>query len=186
MSRFDFNQTPLQGLMLVQRKAMEDHRGFLSRLYCAEEFGEAGFSKSIAQINHTLTRKKGAVRGLHFQYPPHAEVKLVSCLKGKILDVAVDLRRDSSTFLNWHGEILSAENRRSLLIPEGYAHGFQALTEDCEIIYLHSAGYHPETEGALNVADSTLDITWPFPIEDLSERDRTHPFVNQDFKGVFL
>ena len=111
-------------------------------------------------------------------------------IEARVLDhlhvEAVDLRRDSSTFLNWHGEILSAENRRSLLIPEGYAHGFQALTADCEIIYLHTTDFHPEAEGALNVADSTLNITWPFPIEDLSERDRTHPFVNQDFKGVFL
>jgi dTDP-4-dehydrorhamnose 3,5-epimerase len=172
--------------MLVQRKAMEDHRGFLSRFFCAEEFGEAGFNKSIAQINHTLTRKKGAVRGLHFQYPPHAEMKLVSCLKGKILDVAVDLRRDSPTFLNWHGEILSAENRKSLLIPEGFAHGLQTLTEDCEIIYLHTADFHPEAEGALNVADPRLNITWPLPFGDFSDRDRTCAFINQDFKGVLL
>ena len=153
MSRFDFIPMPLAGLLLVQRKATEDQRGFLSRFYCAEEFGEAGFDKPIAQINHTLTCNKGAVRGLHFQHPPHAEAKLVSCLKGEILDVAVDLRCGSSTFLQWHGEILSAANRKSLLIPEGYAHGFQTLTEDCELIYLHTAAYHPEAEGALNVAD---------------------------------
>ncbi|WP_298160274.1 dTDP-4-dehydrorhamnose 3,5-epimerase family protein, partial [Ferrovum sp.] len=141
MSRFDFVVTPLGGLMLVQRRAVEDDRGFLSRFYCSEEFRQAGIDKSVDQINHTLTRKKGAVRGLHFQYPPHAESKLVSCLKGEILDVAVDLRRDSPTFLHWHGEVLSAENRRSLLIPVGFAHGFQALTEDCELIYLHTASY---------------------------------------------
>ena len=186
MSRFDFIPTPLAGLMLVQRKVTEDHRGFLSRFYCAEEFRSLGIAQSIAQINHTLTRKKGAVRGLHFQYPPHAETKVVSCLKGEILDVAVDLRRDSPTFLQSHGEILSAGNRKSLLIPEGYAHGFQALTEDCELVYLHTAAYHPESEGALNVADPRLNIVWPLPIDDLSERDLSHSFIGSDFQGITL
>ena len=186
MARFDFIATPLKDLLVVQRKAIEDHRGFLSRFYCAEEFRAAGIKKPIAQINHTLTRKKGAVRGLHFQHPPYAEAKLVSCLKGEILDVAVDLRRNSPTFLHSHGEILSAENRRSLLIPEGYAHGFQALTENCELIYLHTAAYHPEAEGALNVTDPRLSIAWSLPIEALSERDRSHPFISSDYEGIVL
>ena len=186
MSRFDFIPTPLPDLNLVQRKAIEDPRGFLSRFYCAEEFRAVGITKPVAQINHTLTRKKGAVRGLHFQHSPHAETKLVSCLKGEIWDVAVDLRSDSPTFLQWHGEVLSAVNRKSLLIPEGYAHGFQALTEDCELIYLHTAAYHAEAEGALNVADPRLSITWPLPIDDLSERDRSHPFISQEYPGIVL
>lgn len=186
MSRFDFISTPLSDLKVVQRKATEDHRGFLSRFYCVEEFAAAGISKPIAQINHTLTRKKGAVRGLHFQHPPHAETKLVSCLKGEIWDVAVDLRSGLPTFLQWHGEILSASNRKSLLIPEGFAHGFQALTEDCELIYLHTASYRSEAEGALNVADPRLSITWPLPIGDLSDRDRDHPLIDQNFQGVVL
>ena len=170
----------------MQRKAIEDPRGFLSRFYCAEEFRAVGITKPVAQINHTLTRKKGAVRGLHFQHSPHAETKLVSCLKGEIWDVAVDLRSDSPTFLQWHGEILSAVNRKSLLIPEGYAHGFQALTEDCELIYLHTAAYHAEAEGALNVADPRLSIAWPLPIDDLSGRDRNHPFISQEYPGIVL
>ena len=186
MSRFDFIPTPLSGLKLVQRKAIEDQRGFLSRFYCVEEFTEAGTKKPIAQINHTLTRKKGAVRGLHFQHPPHAETKMVSCMRGVIFDVAVDIRNNSPTFLQWHGEILSAANRKSLLIPEGYAHGFQALTEDCELIYLHTSPYHPEAEGALNAADPRLNIAWPLLIDDLSERDHSHPFVDQNFQGVVL
>lgn len=186
MSRFDFIPTPLIGLVLVQRKTLEDQRGFLSRLYCAEEFRGAGIDKPIDQINHTLTRKKGAVRGLHFQYHPYSETKLVSCLKGEVFDVAVDLRHDSPTFLHWHGEILSAENRKSLIIPEGYAHGFQALTEDCELIYLHTMAYHSEAEGALNVVDPRLNIAWPLPVSDLSERDSNHPFISSDFQGIIL
>ena len=187
MSRFDFIQTSLPDLMLVQRKTAEDYRGFLSRFYCKEVFTEAGIKKPIVQINQTLTRKKGAVRGLHFQHPPHAEIKLVSCLKGEILDVAVDIRRNSPTFLQWHGEILSAANRKSLLIPEGYAHGFQALTEDCELIYLHTSAYHSDAEGALNISDPALSIYWPLPVIDLSKRDQNHPFVtNINFKGITL
>lgn len=186
MSRFDFIPTPLAGLMRVQRKVIADERGFLSRFYCAEAFRAAGFDKPIAQINHTLTRAKGAVRGLHFQYPPYAETKVVSCLHGEIFDVAVDLRRGSPTFLHWYGTVLSAENRCSLLIPEGFAHGFQTLTEDCELIYLHGESYHPESEGALNVTDPRLGIGWRLPVTDLSARDRNHTFIEPDFAGVAL
>ncbi|BAN35476.1 dTDP-4-dehydrorhamnose 3,5-epimerase [Sulfuricella denitrificans skB26] len=186
MQRFDFIPTPLVGLMVVQRKVIEDYRGLLSRLYCVEEFCAAGINKPIAQINHTITHNKGAVRGLHFQHPPHTETKLVSCLTGAIWDVAVDFRRNSPTFLQWHGETLSAENRKSLFIPEGFAHGFQTLTEDCELIYLHTAAYRPDAEGALNVADPRLNITWPLPIDDLSERDRNHSFIGLDSQGIVL
>jgi dTDP-4-dehydrorhamnose 3,5-epimerase len=186
MARFDFSPTPLAGLTLVQRKIIEDHRGFLSRFYCADEFHVAGFNKPIVQINHALTANKGAVRGLHFQYPPHAEAKLVSCLRGEIFDVAVDLRRESPTFLHWHGVTLSAQNRQSLLIPEGFAHGFQTLTEECELIYLHTAAYHPESEGALNVADPRLGITWPLAITDVSEKDRSQKLVERGFSGITL
>jgi dTDP-4-dehydrorhamnose 3,5-epimerase len=186
MSQFDFIPTSLPGLILVQRKVTEDHRGFLSRFYCADEFHEVGLDKPVAQINHTLTRNKGAVRGLHFQYPPHAETKLVSCLQGEILDVAVDLRSDSPTFLHWHSVILSARNRKSLLIPERFAHGFQTLSEDCELIYLHTAAYQPEAEGALNVSDPKLGIAWPLAITEISERDRNHKLIEQDFQGIIL
>jgi dTDP-4-dehydrorhamnose 3,5-epimerase len=186
MARFDFIKTPLLDLRVVQRRGLEDHRGFLSRFYCIEEFAELGMGKPIAQINHTLTRKKGAVRGLHFQYPPHAETKFVSCLKGEVFDVAIDLRRGSPTFLHWHGEVLSATNRKSLLIPEGYAHGFQALSDDCELIYLHTSTYHSESESALNVNDPMLAIAWPLAITEISDRDRNHQLLGQDFQGMTL
>lgn len=185
MSRFDFLITDLAGLTLIERKPIADTRGFLARLYCAEEFRAVGWSKPIAQINHTLTRKCGAVRGLHFQYPPYTESKLVNCLKGQVFDVAVDLRRGSPTFLKWYGAILSADNHRSLLIPGGFAHGFQSLTDDCELVYLHTTPYHPEAESALNVKDPKLGISWPLPITELSERDRAHPFIGVDFLGIY-
>ena len=186
MSRFDFIDTSISGLKIVQRKPTQDARGFLSRFYCSEEFKAAGIEKMINQINHTLTNKKGTVRGLHFQYPPNAEIKVVSCLKGEIFDVAVDLRSGSSTFLHWHAEILSAKNQRSLVIPEGFAHGFQTLTEDCELIYLHTAPYAKESEGALNVLDPLLNIGWPISVSDLSDRDRSHPMIKNDFEGIVV
>ncbi len=185
MARFYFFDTPLVGLKVIQRKPIEDTRGFLSRFYCAEEFSNYGFNKPVCQINHTLTRKKGAVRGLHYQQPPYAEVKLVSCLKGEVFDVAVDLRKNSPTFLHWYGEVLSEKNQRSLLIPEGFAHGFQTLTEDCELIYLHTAPFNKEAEAALNVNDNSINISWLLEITELSERDRSHPMIKKiDFEGI--
>lgn len=186
MTQFDYFDTLLAGLKIVQRKPLEDSRGFLSRFYCAAEFKACGFNKPISQVNHTLTRQKGAVRGLHYQQPPHAEIKLVSCLKGEIFDVAVDLRKNSPTFLNWHGEVLSESNRRSLLIPEGFAHGFQTLTEDCELIYIHTMPYVKEAEGALNVIDPRVGIKWPLETTDISERDRLHAMIKIDFEGIVV
>ena len=184
MSRFDVIATPLQGLVVVQRQRAQDHRGFFSRFFCAEELKPAGFELPIAQVNHTLTARRGAVRGLHFQHPPHAEDKFVSCLRGEILDVAVDLRHGSPTFLQWHAEILSADNARSLMIPQGFAHGFQALTDDCELLYLHSRPYAAEAEAALNVNDPRLAIPWPLAFTDISARDAGHPFLTSDFTGL--
>ena len=116
----------------------------------------------------------------------YAEAKVVSCLKGEIFDVAVDLRQGSPTFLRWHGEILSAGNHRSMLIREGFAHGFQTLSEDCELIYLHFAPFHSEAEGAFHVRDSKLAIAWPLTITELSDRDRAHPLIAADFSGIDL
>ncbi|MFB9950168.1 dTDP-4-dehydrorhamnose 3,5-epimerase family protein [Rhizobium puerariae] len=184
MSRFTVTDLPLAGLKLIERQNLGDSRGFLSRMFCAEELGPAGWVKPVAQINLTVTARKGTVRGMHFQHPPHAEMKLVNCLRGAIRDVAVDLRAGSPTFLTWHAEELSAENRRSLLIPEGFAHGFQTLTDDCELLYLHSAPYASSAEGALNAQDPALGITWPFEITEMSERDRRHPHLTEEFTGL--
>lgn len=183
-NRIAWSPTPLGGLVVVERPRIADHRGFFSRFFCADTLVEAGFDLPVAQINHTLTRTRGALRGMHYQHPPHAEVKMVSCLRGEVFDVAVDLRADSPTFLHWHGELLSGVNQRSLLIPRGFAHGFQALTDDCELLYLHSAAYAPDAEGAVNALDPRLAISWPLAIADMSERDRTHPMLDPDFKGI--
>lgn len=184
MASFVATSTPLPGLMIVQRKRLEDLRGFFSRLFCANELSAIGFGLPIAQINQTLTRKRGAVRGLHFQHPPYAEDKFVSCLRGEIFDVAVDLRSGSPTFLKWHAQTLSADNGHSLFIPQGFAHGFQALTEDCELLYLHSKPHAPQAEDALNVNDPVLNIAWPLEFTDISQRDSAHPHVPKNFNGI--
>lgn len=186
MARFEICRTPFEGVVAIKRKPIGDERGFLSRIYSDDELADFGFAGGINQINHTLTRKRGAVRGMHFQYQPHAETKLVSCVKGSVFDVAVDVRKGSATFLRWHGEVLSAENNTALLIPQGFAHGFQALEADCELIYLHSAAYTPEAEGGLNALDPELGISWPLPASELSARDEEHAMLDGEFTGVDL
>jgi len=186
MNRFTVTNLPLDGMKRVQRQYLGDHRGFLTRLFCAEELAAAGWVKSISQINHTKTAKRGTVRGLHFQRQPFAEMKLVSCIRGEVWDVAVDLRTNSPTFLNWYAEVLSAENGSALLIPEGFAHGFQALTEDCEMLYCHSMPYSALSEFGLNPKDPFLNITWPLDISEMSTRDTAHLMINNDFEGVQL
>lgn len=184
MSLFEISDTPLAGLMVVECKCMGDARGFLSRLFCAEELALAGWKKPVVQINHTSTTSRGTVRGMHFQYPPHAEMKLVSCLHGEVWDVAVDVRSGSPTFLQWYALTLSAENNRALLIPEGFAHGFQALTDAVELLYCHSAAYAPDAEAGLNPLDERLAIAWPLPVLRISARDTAHPRISENFKGV--
>ena len=186
MSRFVITDLPILGLKLIERKRLGDRRGFLSRLFCAEELALIGWSKPIAQINHTHTNQRGTVRGLHYQQPPHAEMKLVTCLEGEIWDVAVDLRHDSPTFLQWQAESLSANNCRAMLIPEGFAHGFQALTDNVQLLYCHSIPHCPEVEEALNVQDPRLAINWPLRITELSIRDAKHPLIDANFEGVRL
>ena len=185
-SRLQLHQTRLQDLQVVERRPIGDQRGFLERLYCSVELREAGLRSTIAQINRTLTKARGTVRGMHFQVPPHSETKLVSCLRGEVFDVAVDLRAGSRTFLHWHAETLSAQNHRSLLIPEGFAHGFQTLTDDCEMLYLHTACYEPAAQGVVSPRDPRIAVAWPLPLAALSERDAGQPFLAADYCGIQL
>jgi dTDP-4-dehydrorhamnose 3,5-epimerase len=135
-------------------------------------------------MNHSFTAEKGTVRGMHFQHPPHAEIKMVRCIAGAVYDVAVDLRKDSETFLQWYGIELSAENKQMIYIPEGFAHGFQTLTENVELMYHHTEFYTPEAEEGLLYNDPMLNINWPLQINNLSERDTKHPIIQSNFKGI--
>lgn len=177
---------PLDGLKLIKRQRLEDERGFFSRVFCAEQLSAAGWEKPIAQINQSFTRKKGAVRGLHYQRAPHAETKLVSVIRGEIWDVAVDVRAGSSTFLQWHAQMLSSDDQSAMLIPEGFAHGFQTMTANVEVLYCHSAAYNAEAEAGLNPSDPRLDIKWPLAISELSSRDSNHLLIDDEFLGIKL
>lgn len=184
-NRFEIIETPLRALKLIQRNPLGDSRGYLERLYCTDEFRtllQGG--KGIAQINHTFTAKLGTVRGMHFQHPPHSETKFVSCLRGGVFDVAVDLRKESPTFLRWHAEVLSDESHKTLVIPEGFAHGFQTLAENTEMLYFHTAAYEAAAEDGLNPRDPKLDIQWPHAVTELSARDAAHPLLDDEFSGV--
>lgn len=186
MSRFAVGDTPLHGLKAVRRTRIEDRRGSFQRMFCADELAAAGWRGPIRQINLARTERRGGVRGLHYQLPPMAEMKLVSCVEGEVWDVAVDLRHDSATFLKWHAERLSAENSTSLLIPEGFAHGFQVLSEGATLLYAHSCDWSSEMERGLRPSDPRLNIDWPLPVTDLSERDAGRDLILDSFAGVEL
>ena len=178
------HQTPIDGLMVVETGVQADHRGFFKRLFCQEELRELIGDRQIVQINQSSTQNQGAVRGLHYQCMPHAEMKLVRCLKGRVWDVAVDLRAGSESFLQWYAEELSSDNSRMMVIPEGCAHGFQVLEADSELLYLHTEFYQPSVESGVCPTEPKLSISWPLPVGDLSERDRTHPSLTAEFTGL--
>lgn len=186
MSEFLLQALALEGLFSVQHKRHADARGHFSRLFCEGSLSAFDQPFHIRQINHSCTREKGSVRGLHYQTAVRPEAKLITCLRGSVWDVAVDLRPRSPTFLRWHAEHLSEGDGRSLLIPAGFAHGFQALSDDAELLYLHSADYAPEHEAGLSVHDPRLAIEWPLPVNNLSLRDAGHPWINAEFAGVDL
>jgi dTDP-4-dehydrorhamnose 3,5-epimerase len=182
--RFLVQTSKLAGLHVITRQPIVDSRGWFERAYCFDSFAEFGLNKTISQINRSFTVQKGSVRGMHFQVAPFVETKIVSCLRGEVFDVAVDLRADSATFLQWHGEILSASNNRSLLIPDGFAHGFQTLTDDCEMLYLHTQKFDPQSSSGINPLDPQLAIDWPLAITEMSDGDRHRPMMLPTFEGL--
>ena len=178
-----FRPTPLGGSHLVDPEPFQDERGWFARVFCAEEFRAVAPPLAWVQINHSFTRRALTLRGLHFQRPPHQETKLVRCVAGAVWDVIVDLRRGSPTFLKWFGAELSAANRTMLLVPPGFAHGFQTLAADTEIIYHHSHPDTPDAEGGLRYDDPRLGIAWPAAPACLSARDAAHPRLDGGFQG---
>jgi dTDP-4-dehydrorhamnose 3,5-epimerase len=179
-------ETSIAGAGIIESKAFQDNRGAFSRLFCSHELQAILGTRVIAQINHSVTRSVGAVRGVHYQNAPHAEMKIVRCLKGRVFDVAVDLRQGSPTFLKWTAVELTPENHLAFVIPEGCAHGFQVLEEDSELLYLHTAFYTPDAEGAVRFDDPRVGVNWPLVPTDLSARDLSHTHLKQNFKGLVL
>jgi dTDP-4-dehydrorhamnose 3,5-epimerase len=175
--------TPLDGLWLAESELHEDSRGSFARIFCTEELKPACNNIDIAQINISKTTQVGTIRGMHFQHPPYTEVKMVRCIKGNVFDVAVDLREGSKTLLHWYGQELSAENLQMMIIPAGFAHGFQVLEENTELLYFHSNSYVPDCEGAIRFDEPRVNIKWPLSATNISKRDKQHAYLNNDFQG---
>jgi dTDP-4-dehydrorhamnose 3,5-epimerase len=187
MAKLNFTETPVKGAFVIEPDAFVDHRGFFARMFCVKELKAKGLNHKIVQANHSKSVGKGTIRGLHYQLPPNAETKIVKCIKGKIFDVIVDVRKDSPTFLHWFGVELTADNKKMLYIPEGFAHGFQALEEEVEIIYLVTNFYAPEAERGVRYNDQKINIEWPIKENIItSEKDEKILLLDENFTGIEL
>lgn len=178
-----FQETELAGAFVVELEPFTDERGWFARTYCQKEFAEIGVPDQLVQINHSFNATKGTTRGLHFQNPPFAEVKLIRVIAGAIYDVIVDLRRGSPTFLKHVAVELSAENRKMLLVPKGFAHGFQTLTDGAELLYHHTEFYEPGHEGGIKYDDPAIGIQWPMEATVMSDRDKEFN-TSENFSGL--
>jgi dTDP-4-dehydrorhamnose 3,5-epimerase len=176
--------TKLADAFVIETEVFRDKRGNFARLFCKEELMDIYKNRSIVQINYSLTREKGALRGMHFQNPPNSGAKMVRCIKGSVFDVIIDLRANSRSFLKWHGEVLSADNMKMLYIPEGFAHGFQTLETNCEMLYLHSEFYSPSHEGGVHYNDPAVNVQWPLEVTEISEKDCNYPLIISNYSGI--
>lgn len=179
-----FIPLPLAGACLIEPEPYSDERGWFARTYCKREFAAIGHTAEWVQLNHSFTKDKGTIRGMHFQLPPYSEIKMVRCIAGAVWDVVVDIRKDSPSFLQWYATELNPGNRHMLYIPAGFAHGFQTLKPDTELIYHHSEYYQPGVESGLRFDDPALSLSWPLPVTIVSDRDRSHPLIQETFKGI--
>ncbi len=177
-----FRKTGLEGVYVIEPELKTDGRGFFTRTFCKKELAEKGIDFTIAQMNQSLTKRKGAVRGMHYQKDLKAEDKIVSCLKGRVYDVAVDLRRDSPTYGKFAAQELSEENKLMMYIPKGLAHGFQTLANGCVMQYLMTEYYSPEHSSGARWDDPLFGIRWPLKVTDMSEKDKSWPLLAEGRK----
>ena len=176
--------SPIEGVYVIETNAFGDNRGIFARWFCDRELAQIFSGQKIVNVNYSKTIRKGSIRGMHFQNPPDTETKLVRCISGRVLDVVVDIRRESPTFLKYFAVELSSERMNMIFVPKGFAHGFQSLEDDCEIMYLVTQYYSPENEGGLNAFDPRIGIQWPLNVTDMSDKDRNRSFIDGDFQGI--
>lgn len=176
----------ISGLKIIKRKIFGDSRGYFSRLFDLQELQQISWNnRQIFQINQSFTQQQGTIRGMHFQAPPFNDCKIVNCLQGKVLDIAVDIRKNSPTFLQYEAIELSSENATAFWIPEGFAHGFQTLCDDCMLLYIHSQLFSADHDCGLNPTDAKLNIDWKLPISCMSEKDKNRKFIDEiGFQGI--
>jgi dTDP-4-dehydrorhamnose 3,5-epimerase len=176
-----FFETPLKGAYIIELDKRGDDRGFFARVFCKNEYNELNLDNGIVQINNSLSKDKGTLRGLHYQLPPKAETKIVRCIRGAIFDVIVDLRKSSETFGKWFGEELNEENRKMMYVPKGFAHAILTLQENTEIFYLVTEFYSPENERGIRWNDPYFSIEWPIQPVIISDKDSKHPDFKEDY-----
>lgn len=181
-----FHETALEGAYIIDLEPFSDNRGLFARTFCKREFAAIGHHKEFVQFNHSHSNEKGTLRGLHYQRPPHAEIKLIRCIRGSVFDVIVDLRQQSPTFLHYVGVELSEQNMRMIYVPEGFAHGFQTLVDHTELIYHHTAFYAPDSDGGIRYNDPKINMAWPLEVSTISEKDKNLPLLSDDFAGMVL
>ena len=179
-----FSPTPLSGSYIIELEQFTDSRGWFARYFCKKEFKKINHQQEWVQMNNSFTTIKGTIRGMHYQIAPYREIKMIRCIAGTVFDVIIDLRMSSPTFLQWFGVELSAQNKKMIYIPEGFAHGFQSLTDNAELLYYHSEYYTPNAEGGIKYDDAGLVINWPLPVGIISDRDAAHPYIDNNFKGI--
>jgi len=177
-----FRETPLNGLYIIELKPFTDNRGLFARTFCKNEFREIGHEEEFVQFNHSRTNKTGTIRGMHYQLPPYSEIKLIRCIRGKAFDVVTDIRKDSQTFLQHFAIEISEQNMLSVYIPRGFAHGFQTLEDNTELIYHHTAYYAPGFEAGIRYNDPAMNINWPLPVSVITEKDRNYPLIDNQFR----
>jgi dTDP-4-dehydrorhamnose 3,5-epimerase len=180
----NFIETKLKGSYCIEPVQLVDERGVFMRNFCEREFKKINFSKHFVQFNQSINYKKGTLRGMHFQMPPYAETKLIKCISGAVLDIIVDIRCSSNTFLQWHAEELTEDNHRMMFIPEGFAHGFITLKDNTILIYHHTSFYHKESDRGLLYNDPQLRIDWPIDIKVISDKDLSYAPLDNNFKGI--
>jgi dTDP-4-dehydrorhamnose 3,5-epimerase len=180
----NFKNLELKDAFVIELTPFIDDRGWFARTFCEKEFKSVDLNTKWVQMNHSFTKKKGTIRGMHFQLPPYNEIKLVRCLTGKVFDVIVDLRKNSETFLKWVGVELSPENKNMIYIPNGFAHGFQTLSDDVELFYLHSQEYVKESDSGIRFDDPIININWKLEAINISAKDLKYEKLNENFNGI--
>ena len=177
----NFQETKLKGAFVINLDKHSDERGFFARSFCKNEFDKLGLNHDIVQINNSLSKRKGTLRGMHYQLFPKQEDKIIRCINGSIYDVIVDMRKDSDTFLKWFGIELSQVNRKALYVPKGFAHGYITLFDNSELFYLSTEYYFPDLERGIRWDDPMINIKWPVSIDEISQKDSNHPYYSPDY-----
>ena len=183
---FNILNSPIKDLMYGNLLPKHDERGYNERVFCIYEFNNIfKFNKNIVQVNRSLSKNRGTIRGCHFQMPPFLETKIIFCTKGRLFDVGVDLRKNSETYLKYFSLELSPENKKFLIVPDGFAHGFQTLEENTEIFYLVTQRYSPSHDNGINPFDPLVNIKWPLKCSNISDKDKQKEFISEiDFSGL--